>query len=271
MTNKPHPARGYLFIAAATFFWGFSATDGPRSVYRQALRRRPSPTPDRPSHPGPEPNHNCVADTAADLAAEGEIVPAGAESQPSAAVLSAGDSRTCSLQLLLLFRHPEDERCDGDCPAICRTGMGAAVHAGAPAPASDDAARQRCGPGCAWLRTGGGRTGGAARISLARDLRDSLQYARRRGGGTGSDLVRLLQRLRSTLAADLPALDGAGVFAAGCGCFLADWSIRLGKSSLSITAEDSGCSWPSSPSRPCWFRSRSTSPDCSISIPRALS
>src|ERR1019366_8656555 len=105
--------------------------------------------------------------------------------------------------------------------------MGAALHAGAPAPASYDAAHQRCGPGCAGLRTGGGRTSGAARISLARDLRDSLQYTGRSGCGTGSDLVRLLQRLRSTLAADLPALDGAGVFAAGCGCFLA-----TGKSAL---------------------------------------
>ncbi len=32
MTSQPHPARGYLFIAAATFFWGFSATLG-RAVF----------------------------------------------------------------------------------------------------------------------------------------------------------------------------------------------------------------------------------------------
>jgi drug/metabolite transporter (DMT)-like permease len=36
LTNKPHPARGYLFIAAATFFWGFSATLG-RAVFTGRL------------------------------------------------------------------------------------------------------------------------------------------------------------------------------------------------------------------------------------------
>ena len=36
MTNKPHAARGYLFIAAATFFWGFSATLG-RAVFTSRL------------------------------------------------------------------------------------------------------------------------------------------------------------------------------------------------------------------------------------------
>jgi drug/metabolite transporter (DMT)-like permease len=34
--NKPHAARGYLFIAAATFFWGFSATLG-RAVFTGRL------------------------------------------------------------------------------------------------------------------------------------------------------------------------------------------------------------------------------------------
>ena len=32
MTDKPHPARGYFFIAAATFFWGLSAALG-RGVF----------------------------------------------------------------------------------------------------------------------------------------------------------------------------------------------------------------------------------------------
>jgi drug/metabolite transporter (DMT)-like permease len=32
LTSKPHPARGYLFIAAATFFWGLSAAMG-RAVF----------------------------------------------------------------------------------------------------------------------------------------------------------------------------------------------------------------------------------------------
>ncbi len=36
MTGKPHPTRGYLFIAAATFFWGFSATLG-RAVFTGRL------------------------------------------------------------------------------------------------------------------------------------------------------------------------------------------------------------------------------------------
>ncbi len=36
MTNKPHPARGYFFIAAATFFWGLSATLG-RAVFTGRL------------------------------------------------------------------------------------------------------------------------------------------------------------------------------------------------------------------------------------------
>jgi drug/metabolite transporter (DMT)-like permease len=36
LTNKPHAARGYLFIAAATFFWGFSATLG-RAVFTSRL------------------------------------------------------------------------------------------------------------------------------------------------------------------------------------------------------------------------------------------
>ena len=35
-SSKPHPARGYLFIAAATFFWGFSATVG-RAVFTGRL------------------------------------------------------------------------------------------------------------------------------------------------------------------------------------------------------------------------------------------
>jgi drug/metabolite transporter (DMT)-like permease len=34
--SKPHPARGYFFIAAATFFWGFSATLG-RAVFTGRL------------------------------------------------------------------------------------------------------------------------------------------------------------------------------------------------------------------------------------------
>ncbi len=34
--RKPHPARGYLFIAAATFFWGLSATLG-RAVFTGRL------------------------------------------------------------------------------------------------------------------------------------------------------------------------------------------------------------------------------------------
>jgi DME family drug/metabolite transporter len=36
LTNNPHPVRGYLFIAAATFFWGFSAMLG-RAVFTGKL------------------------------------------------------------------------------------------------------------------------------------------------------------------------------------------------------------------------------------------
>ena len=36
LPTNPHPARGYLFIAAATFFWGFSATMG-RAVFTGKL------------------------------------------------------------------------------------------------------------------------------------------------------------------------------------------------------------------------------------------
>ena len=172
--NNTHFIRGYLFIAAATFFWGLSAALG-RAVFTGRIARWwTSPTPDRPAHPGPEPNHNCVADTPADPVAEGEIVAARAEQQPPGPILPARDPRAGGLQLLLLFRYPEDERCHGDCSAICRTGVGAAVYAGAPASAPDAAACKWRGSGCAGLRIGGRRAGDAARFSLAGYLGGSL-------------------------------------------------------------------------------------------------
>ena len=83
------------------------------------------------------------------------------------AVLPAGNSRARRLELLLLFRHREDDGRDGDRAAICRAGLGAALHAGAAAATSNRAAHQRRAARGHRLRGCGGRSRSAQQLSLA--------------------------------------------------------------------------------------------------------
>ena len=146
----------------------------------------------------------------------------GARQVPGA-ILSAGNSRRRRVQFLLLLRHREDHRGAGDCAAIRRAGVGAALHAGATTAAADATSHQRRVPGGGRLWAGGRRNCRAARIPMVGNLRPSLQHAGRHRSGDGRDLVRLLQRLRSALAATLST--------AGRCCCTRCWARRFSGSS----------------------------------------
>ena len=220
--SKPHPARGYLFIAAATFFWGLSATMG-RAVFTgrvhvggQALR------PIDPLILAQSRTTISLLHPAADPAAADSARRCACAVAPSGAVLPARNSRAGGLQLLLLFRHPEDDRRDGHRAAIRRSGLGAALHAGATTAASDRAARQRSGSGGDRLRRGGRRAGSAA---AAFPGWRSPECASTPLGVMAAELAAISFAFYNVygqhLSADLRALDGAGVFAARRGRLLA--------------------------------------------------